>query len=177
MTTKKINIMLLSIIVILSGQLQARTCNPNITLVSPTDRFTINGDGTATDDQTGLMWMRCSLGLVWDSENATCTGTATTHDWKAALSAAESYTFASNSDWRLPNVRELTSITDIACYNPAINEEIFPETGSSDYNNYWSSSPDATAAFVAWAVDFASGDGKTAVKNNESRVRLVRTGQ
>ncbi|MCP3675574.1 MAG: DUF1566 domain-containing protein [Gammaproteobacteria bacterium] len=173
MTTKRINIMLLSIILILSGQLQAQTCNSSTTLVSPDSRFTTNSNGTATDNQTGLMWMSCSLGQNWDSASSTCTETAITYNWKEALDAAESTSFARNSDWRLPNVRELTSITEIACHSPAINESIFPTTASS---YYWSSSPYIELSSDAWIVSFSFGFANIAFKYDNYQVRLVRAG-
>ncbi len=173
MTIKKTNVMLLSIILILSWQLQAQTCNSDITLVSPTSRFATNGDGIATDNQTGLMWMRCSLGQTWSG--ATCTGTATLHSWKVALEEAESTSFAGNSDWRLPNIKELNSIVEAACFRPAINETIFPATASGFY---WSSSSNAYSSDYAWGVDFDNGNDETYSKDYYiSRVRLVRAGQ
>ncbi|MCP3674362.1 MAG: DUF1566 domain-containing protein, partial [Gammaproteobacteria bacterium] len=173
MTTKRINIMLLSIILILSGQLQAQTCNSYTTLVSPDSRFTTDSNGTVTDNQTGLMWMSCSLGQDWDSDSSTCMETAIKYNWKEALGAAESTGFARYSDWRLPNVSELTSITEIACHSPAINESVFPTTGSS---YYWSSSPYIELNSDAWVVSFSFGFSNIAFKYDNYQVRLVRAG-
>jgi len=63
--------------------------------------YTINtGDelGTVTDDNTGLMWKRCSEP---DTQTSGCTGTHSTYSWVAAITRCESITHGSYSDWRL----------------------------------------------------------------------------
>ena len=79
-----------------------------------------------TDTRTGLIWMRCSLGQMWDG--AACSGTANTYTWQAALQAAFEINsgasnddgdglagFANETDWRLPNRNELESIVERRC--------------------------------------------------------------
>jgi hypothetical protein len=39
--------------------------------------YTDNGDGTVTDNNTGLIWQKCSVGQTND---ATCSGPATNYD-------------------------------------------------------------------------------------------------
>src|SRR5690606_30025558 len=84
-----------------------------------------NGDGTVTDDRTGLMWKACVEGL---GGTDCATGAASLLDWGAALGAAESSTFAGYDDWRLPNVRELRSLAALDRASPAIDETLFPGT-------------------------------------------------
>ncbi len=60
--------------------------------------FTDNGDGTITDQATGLMWQKL------DSD--------TTMNWEQALDYAENLVLAGYDDWRLPNAKELQSIVD-----------------------------------------------------------------
>ncbi|MGM0554506.1 MAG: DUF1566 domain-containing protein [Pseudomonadota bacterium] len=153
---------------------------------TPTVDFELHADGTATHTLTGLTWMRCSLGQSWDG--STCTGTATTHTWQGALQLAADINsgvsdadndgqpgFAGHTDWRLPNRNELESIVEERCWNPAINEAVFPGT-PNDW--YWSSSPYATNAGSAWRVDFISDDGVwISSKTSTNPVRLVRAGQ
>lgn len=144
-------------------------CKDNITPSTPTSRFILNNNGTVTDNQTGLMWMRCSLGQMWDG--TTCTERASTYTWAQALATASETNYAGFSDWYLPNIKELTSIVETACYNPAINQTVFPNTPS---NGYWSSSPDADYNFGAWDVDFYGGYDGSNYKDNSWHVRLVR---
>ena len=40
--------------------------------------FTDNGNGTINDNNTGLMWQKCSVGQNNDS---TCSGSAVTYNW------------------------------------------------------------------------------------------------
>lgn len=152
----------------------AQTCKSTIAASTPDSRFTTTAD-TVTDTQTGLIWMRCSLG---QSGSDCSTGSVATYTWEAALQApaavnAGSGTFG-QSDWRLPNIKELASIVETRCYNPAINTTIFPNTVSS---SYWSSSPYAYDSNDAWGVYFYYGYDNRYYKGNSHYVRLVRGGQ
>jgi hypothetical protein len=164
---------LLSILMLIALPSNGQTCNPSITQSTPAGQFTIN-DGTVTDNQTTLTWMRCSLGQAWDAGSSSCTGTASRYNWQNALTAANSTDFAGQNDWRLPNIKELKSITEQACYDPAINDTIFPNT-RSDY--YWSSSPYAGYDDYAWVVSFRIGVDSYSGKSVSRYVRLVRGGQ
>ncbi len=154
------------------GALGAQVCYyDNIPATAPASRFNDNGDGTVTDQASGLQWKRCSEGQVWSG--GTCTGTASGYNWQQALQRAQTVSFADKDDWRLPNITELTSIVEEACYNPAIDLGVFPASIGSAY---WSSSPYAAAADAAWVLDFHGYDGGYD-KGNVYQVRLVRGGQ
>ena len=143
------------------------TCNTAIPAGAPTSRFEDNGDGTVTDFRTGLMWMRCALGQSWNG--ATCTGSPTRYSWADALAGAQA-DFAGHSDWRLPNVKELLSIVERRCFNPSINETVFPATVPGVY---WSSTPSvAGIGTEAYSVSFIQGsDGG---EDKAALTRLVR---
>ena len=64
--------------------------------VQSQDRFTDNGDGTVTDNFTGLMW-----------EQSPDTAQK---NWSAALYSANDSTLAGHDDWRLPNYYELATL-------------------------------------------------------------------
>lgn len=165
---KQIKKILILLPLLLGLQAHAQTCKDNITLTTPDSRFTDNGNGTVTDKQTNLVWMRCALGQTW--EGATCTGSATTYTWQQTLQTAEGYTFAGSNAWRVPNIKELASIVEDACYDPAINQTIFPATPS---NQFWTSSPNAYVNGVAWGVYFDNGDDYDGSKSLNCYVRLV----
>lgn len=150
----------------------AQTCNPSITADAPNSRYFLNAKGTAIDKKTGLTWMRCSVGQTWDG--STCIGSPQTYSWKYALETAESTVFADKSDWRLPNQKELQSLIENRCFNPAINLTAFPNTGS-DW--FWSSSPNAISSYNAWVVKFSDGYDGYGFKSAGYAVRLVRGGQ
>ena len=86
--------------------------------------FIQNTDGTVTHTPTGLIWQACSVGQTWDGYD--CTGTAKTYSFSDALKITSS--FANQSDWRVPNIRELQTIVEYGTSKPATNGEIFPHT-------------------------------------------------
>ncbi len=104
--------------------------------------FKDNGDGTITDNATGLMWMQDDNGV--------------TLNWEDALDYAEDMEFAGYSDWRLPNAKELQSIVDYsrspgttnsAAIDPVFNcTEITNEAGQKDFHLYWTSTTHASSA-------------------------------
>ena len=114
--------------------------------------YSDNGDGTVTDPTTGLVWMRCSMGQIWDG--TTCTGTAKSFTFDGANALTGKVTFAGKSDWRLPNIRELQTIVDRSVFNPAIDKAAFPNTSAS---NFWSASAYAGGSYYAWGVYFYNG--------------------
>lgn len=130
-------------------------------------------NGTVFDSTTGLMWMRCSIGQNWQGETCVAddTGTALTFTWAEALVQAQNFGFAGYDDWRLPNKNELESIVDRACYDPAINERVFPNTAA---HGYWTNSPHNFNDSFAWAINFADGDHVTTRRTNLLSMRLVR---
>lgn len=111
-----------------------------------------------TDQSTGLTWMLCALkaGGVADT-TASCTGPAPANIAQAsALVFCESLTYAGATDWRLPNIRELYSLTDLTVTtNPAINSSAFPPNPSATI--YWSSTIDISAPLNAYGVDVSDG--------------------
>lgn len=137
----------------------------------------INADGTVTDNRTGLVWDRCTWGQTGDDCSG---GAATSHTWQGALAQAEaanSANYKGHSDWRLPDIKELTSIVERSCIHPAINLALFPNTLSYFL---WSSSPHFGYAGLVWGLDFqwgaVYGDGYTH-HNQYTMIRLVRGGQ
>lgn len=101
------------------------------------NQFVDNGDGTITDNATGLMWQQADDG--------------TTRNWENALAYAENLTLAGHSDWRMPNAKELQSIVDYsrspdATNSPAIDPlftctSINDPDGNPGYGYYWTGSP------------------------------------
>lgn len=153
-----------ALLLLLSVAATAQTCDERVSPSTPDTRFSVSGD-EVTDLQTGLIWQRCSVGKSWDG--TTCSGRATTHNWSEALAMAA-------DDWRLPNIKELMSIAETACVEPAVNLSVFPATES---RMYWSSSPSAGSSNSAWYVQFFYGYDYMQGKDGDKYVRLVRGGQ
>jgi hypothetical protein len=120
--------------------------------------FSDNGNGTLSDNRTGLMWQRNEGGTM---------------KWDAALSHCEGLSLGEHQDWRLPNIKELESLTDDGAYNPVINGSFFPNAVAG---KYWSLTSNSYSASLAWAVEFFSGsaDNRWAKPNFDYNVPCVR---
>ena len=127
--------------------------------------YRYSADGSeVTDSKTGLIWRRCSEGQTWNG--STCAGTALAYTHEQALVHAQT-----QDGWRLPNVKELTSIVDRSRSIPAIDPTAFPATST---RWYWTSSPDADRVDV-WMVGFYVGYVSDYSRGPETfYVRLVR---
>jgi hypothetical protein len=144
-------------------------------LSTPTARFEDNGEGTVTDKQSKLMWMRCAVGQTW--AGGTCSGAATALTWQAGLDAAQAINKRGNfffSDWRLPQVPELAGIAERQCTNPRINLAVFPGTPSAAF---WTatSRPSTAVETFAFVLGFGADGIKYVSKEEMHNVRLVRT--
>ncbi|MBU0483644.1 MAG: DUF1566 domain-containing protein [Proteobacteria bacterium] len=118
--------------------------------------FTDHGDATVTDGATGLMWQQTEGGAM---------------DWESALAYCEGLTLSAYSDWRLPNHKELESLTDDSRFYPAIDQAFFPGVGASCY---WSSTSYASYTALAWSVLFYLGHVSYYNKADSYYVRCVR---
>jgi hypothetical protein len=141
----------------------------------PDPHFTDNGDGTVSDNLTGLVWL----------QNADCLEKAVA--WFDALTFAvalhDGWTedpeggdcgLADGSlpgDWRIPTIRELLSIINYNYYNPALSDAAGTAqwtTGSPfvgvEAKNYWTSTNYADGAASAWDVHLKSGDNGVSKK-------------
>ena len=121
--------------------------------------FTNNGNGTVTDNGTGLMWQQGEPGYK---------------TWANALTYCEGLSLGGQTDWRLPNITELESIIDDTKYEPAIDTAYFPNA-YADY--YWSSTTSASNTNGAWSVEFGDNYVYYGSKSYGSYVRCVRGGQ
>ena len=122
------------------------------------------------DQKTGLTWKRCVEGQT----GADCgTGSPDRLNWGDALSQAAASTFAGFRDWRVPNTKELDSLVEVACYEPALNDTVFPNDPSGAV---WASSPLAVWSGWAWDVNFTKGAGDATWNGYTARARLVRGG-
>lgn len=129
----------------------------------PSPRFIDHGDGTVTDQLTGLMW----------AKNANLWGPMT---WNEGIDACNGYTGAGYSDWRLPNIRELSSLIDFSRNQPPLTLG-HPFTNIVFYY-YWSSTTlKAIGSSQAWTMILNYGETNWYLKTNEYYVWPVRGGQ
>jgi len=109
----------------------------------PTVRFLDNGDGTVTDNLTGLMW----------TQNANLDSIK---PWPDALSYVNTLNLAGYEDWRLPNRKEFISLMDYSQSNPALPAgHPFLHVQTSTY--YWSSTTTALNTDFAWLSRLGAG--------------------
>jgi len=157
--------------------------------------YTDNGDGTITDNNTGLMWEKKSDdGSIhdWDNEYTwgmisspyTMNGTMVTV-FLAALNTPPC--FAGYCDWRIPNVKELQSIVDyeLAYPEPSVNAAFnngcapgctVTTCSCTRTSYYWSSTTSRYDQRYAWDVDFWNGVVGNRYKDDGIYVRAVRGG-
>ena len=135
-------------------------------------QYTDNGDGTVTDNSTGLMWEKKTSANVNDS-----IGWQAALDYVAALNAMNGGAgYAGHNDWRLPNMRELLTLVDYSRSTPPVDPALGPTLGTLNYASYWSSTSwVGNPQVVAWAVEFnGSGEILYFGKASALRVRAVR---
>ncbi len=153
----------------------ADACKPGPRpLSTPTERFTLNANGSVLDKQTGLTWMRCALGQKWDA--GSCTGTATRYAWQDtdwAKDAVNLDGYAGYTDWRVPLVPELAAIVELGCLDQRINAAVFPGTPSDPF---WSKTEKPKSADYAYTLDFGAGGASAQLKTTPGALRLVRGG-
>jgi hypothetical protein len=148
--------------------------------------FTDNGDGTITDNATGLMWEKKSDdGSIHDKDNEYTWGTyrmdgTMVTSFLAALNGGGG--FAGYTDWRIPNQFELESLVNLQNVNPAVDAAFNTSCAASctvttcsctQSNGYWSST---TATSFAWFVSFDDGVIHSSGKTSTLYVRAVRGG-
>ncbi len=133
----------------------------------PKPRFTDNGDGTVSDNLTGLVWLK----------DADCTDAAGgidrpggLLDWPSALAWSNALSSgkcglsddSAAGDWRLPNINELRSLVDYSRHDPSLpSGHPFSNVRSTWY---WSSTSNPAYTGGAFTVGFSRGSIHTSVK-------------
>ena len=167
------------------------------------DRYVNCGNGTVTDNNTGLVWLA----------DADCIGAPTKkpshYDAMAAVAGLSDLPYpsacgflnshqcdcgltdgSSPGDWRLPSIGEWEAMLEAAC-DPAITNDAGDGCWSqlcSDLGNcsffyvrssfYWSSSSSLPSPTLAWVADLIHGEGgEVYPKNTSLLVWPVRGGQ
>jgi hypothetical protein len=144
--------------------------------------FTDNGDGTITDNVTGLMWEKLSDdGSIHAADNL--------YTWSDAfavkVATLNSTSFAGYNDWRLPNAAELQTLVNFGAGSPATHSAFHTGcvptctvlTCSCTVSYYhWSSSTYESFPSYAWWVNFYDGYTLAGGKTTGFSVRAVRAG-
>lgn len=125
------------------------------------------------DTATQLVWQKCLVGQFGEDCEK---GSAQTMTWLDAFNSVDKFTVKNDgvlgqSGWRVPNIRELASITELACSSPAINNTLFPTPARA---TLWSSSPYRFYDHYAWYWDSEDGIYIYGDRTEKRYVRLVR---
>lgn len=130
-------------------------------------RFTINGDGTVTDNQTRLVWL----------QNANAFGLLR---WSDAIKSVGSLASGQHGledeskpgDWRLPTMKELLNLLDFRYAGPVVSNTAgtLPATQGDPFDNivisnlYWSATTYTQHDDIAWVALLNSGNMSTTAK-------------
>jgi hypothetical protein len=102
--------------------------------------YTVNGDGTVTDDRTGLVWQQDAPSVLYTWSDIAAPGSA--QAYCASLSFA-------GGGWVVPTLSQLYSLAEFGP-DPSIDSTVFPSTPGA---SFWSADP-STSVGEAWAVNF-----------------------
>ncbi|MCG8702173.1 MAG: DUF1566 domain-containing protein, partial [Bacteroidales bacterium] len=126
------------------------------------NNYVDNGDGTISDESSGLIWQQGDSGEGMD--------------WESALNYCEDLSLAGYSDWRLPDAKELQYIVDYSrspdtTSSPAI-DSIFSTTSitnllnEKDYPFFWTGTTHKNQRGAESAVYISFGRGMGAMDDN-----------
>lgn len=158
--------------------------------------FTDNGNGTITDNASGLMWEKLSndesihdYGAIYEGRDA----------WQK-IAQLNTTQFAGYGDWRLPNINELLTLVNYGSgrggndYLPPGTFAVFNEgctfgctvktCSCTNPARYWSSTtyhyrstgPLTPTTAETWVVDFWDGRTAWSTKTFTAAIRAVRGG-
>ncbi len=119
----------------------------------PVPRFSDHGNGTVTDNLTGLVWTKNA-----NAPGPSACSPSVTKTWQGALdhmSCLNTNAYLGRTDWRLPNKKELHSLINYSRFNPVL------PSGHPFLNvhplYYWSSTTNALNPAKAWILAIQHG--------------------
>ncbi|HEY4015916.1 MAG TPA: DUF1566 domain-containing protein [Polyangiaceae bacterium] len=119
--------------------------------VEPANHYTIAA-GEVTDNYTGLVWQQVysTSVMTWSAAAGYCSGLG-----------------LNGHTWRVPSIKEMSTLVNEALVGPAVDRTAFPNTVfCGDTTWFWGAEADANLAGSAWGINFC--DGYTGANNTAS---------
>lgn len=137
----------------------------------PAQRFTNNGNGTITDNLTGLMW---SQDAKSPKGTTACTPAGNSKTWTVALTHVKCLRdngFLGYYDWRLPNTLELTSLFNSQETNVAtwLQNQGFINTLNTSDSYWWVATTYAEQPSKAWIAGTKAGKTTASIGSGDTK--------
>ena len=168
-------------------------------VVLPSPRFIDNLDGTVTDRLTGLLWLQNAncprMARVWQTALSDVVSLNSNGTMNGINCGDTSNNGSHQSDWRLPNMREVHGLININFFNPAISNAAGDGNCSNQLSSvcpfvnlqsayppstrYWSSSATPFQFAISlgvWVIDTFTGEVLNIDESTPSFVIAVRGG-
>ena len=109
-------------------------------------------DHIVIDLQSGVEWLRCSVGQRWNG--AQCVGDIIKLNQEMSFQAINLANEQLGGNWRLPTREELENIVCHKCSQPKIDASIFPNTPAEPF---WTGEQNKYSPRHVWSVNFFTG--------------------
>ena len=109
-------------------------------------------DHIVIDLQSGVEWLRCSVGQRWNG--AQCVGDIIKLNQEMSVQAINLADEQLGGNWRLPTREELENIVCYECSQPKIDASIFPNTPAEPF---WTGEQNKYSPRHVWSVNFFTG--------------------
>jgi hypothetical protein len=160
-------ILCLSVFFLISSLSNAQFCNTQMQKSTEISQYILNEEGTVIDAVNLLVWDRCAYGQTYSMGQ--CLGAPLEFTtWRETLILADSL-----PNKYLPNIKELATLVERACYEPSINQTSFPDTPLA---LYWTNTPDGTAGeseLKGRVIDFTDGSEIVRDVNRSHYIRFL----
>jgi hypothetical protein len=147
-------------------------CVNDSEIIATTPNFTDIGNGIIRDEVSGLEWEKCIEGLSGTNCNI---GVNNSHVWQGHLTYCSNLSLGGFTDWRMPNILELTSIVDFTRWNQTTTLD--PIFVGSPFGTYKSSTTFGSANTQHWynsVGNFPFLPASTSSLNNKAQAEFTR---
>jgi hypothetical protein len=103
-----------------------------------------------------VLWLRCSVGQVWNPTKNNCEGKAIKLKMSQINEVIKQANEQLGGNWRLPTRKELENLVCMSCKKSKISNKFFPNT---PYEPFWTGEKNnwSKAKGFYWSVNFFTG--------------------